>query len=64
MNVITPKPFAPEAPQPLIREIAKGADYPIDALGPLRAVVEAVGPIGRFLRRTTLRENKRRTLFT
>ena len=42
MNVITPKPFAPEAPQPLIREIAKGADYPIDALGPLRAVVEAV----------------------
>lgn len=42
MNVITPKPFTAEAPQPLIREIAKGADYPIDALGPLRAVVEAV----------------------
>jgi hypothetical protein len=35
-------PFAPEGPQPLVREIAPGAAYPVHALGPLRAVVEAV----------------------
>jgi hypothetical protein len=31
-----------EGPQPLLRAIPKGADYPVDALGPLRAAVEAV----------------------
>ncbi len=35
-------PFAPEGPQPLLREIAPGAAYPVQALGPLRAPVEAV----------------------
>lgn len=35
-------PFRPEAPQPLVRQIAPGADYPVDALGPLRSAVEAV----------------------
>lgn len=34
--------FAPEGPQPLLRETAPGAVYPAEALGPLRAVVEAV----------------------
>jgi hypothetical protein len=35
-------PFAPEGPQPLVREIAPGAAYPVDALGPLRGAVDAV----------------------
>ena len=35
-------PFTPEGPQPLVREIAAGAAYPVEALGPLRAAVEAV----------------------
>lgn len=41
---ITPEPipFAPEGPQPLLREIAPGAEYPAQHLGPLRAAVEAV----------------------
>lgn len=34
--------FVPEGPQPLVREIAPGAAYPVQALGPLRAAVEAV----------------------
>lgn len=34
--------FTPEGPQPLVREIAQGAPYPVQALGPLRAAVEAV----------------------
>lgn len=34
--------FTPEGPQPLVREIAPGAPYPVHALGPLRAAVEAV----------------------
>lgn len=34
--------YAPEGPQPLVREIAPGAAYPVHALGPLRAAVEAV----------------------
>lgn len=29
-------------PQPLVREMPKGEPYPVDALGPLRAAVEAV----------------------
>ena len=35
-------PFKAEGPQPLVREIAPGGDYPVHALGPLRAAVEAV----------------------
>lgn len=35
-------PFAAEGPQPLVREIPPGAPYPVTALGPLRAAVEAV----------------------
>ncbi|MFN3642575.1 MAG: YfjI family protein [Gemmobacter sp.] len=35
-------PYQPEGPQPLVREIAPGAAYPVQALGPLRAAVEAV----------------------
>ena len=34
--------FTPEGPQPLLREIAPGAPYPVEALGPLRAAVQAV----------------------
>lgn len=34
--------YTPEGPQPLVREIAPGAPYPLHALGPLRAAVEAV----------------------
>lgn len=37
-----PTPFNAEGPQPLLREIPKGADYPADALGPLQVAVEAV----------------------
>jgi hypothetical protein len=36
-----------EGPQPLLREIPTGADYPVDALGPLRAVVEAVQDVSQ-----------------
>lgn len=35
-------PYAPEGPQPLLREIKAGAPYPLAALGPLQAAVEAV----------------------
>ncbi len=42
MNAPEPIPFAPEAPQPLVREIAPGAAYPVESLGPLRDAVEAV----------------------
>lgn len=35
-------PFAPEEPQPLLREIAPGAVYPVAALGPLKQAVEEV----------------------
>jgi hypothetical protein len=31
-----------ETPQPLLREIPPGQNYPVDALGPLKAAVEAV----------------------
>ena len=37
-----PVPFTPEAPQPLLREIAPGAAYPVAALGPLAKVGQAV----------------------
>lgn len=42
MNAPQPIPFAPEAPQPLLREIAPGEAYPVAALGPLHAAVQAV----------------------
>ncbi len=35
-------PFAKEGPQPLVRSIPPGSPYPVSALGPLRAAVEAV----------------------
>ncbi len=34
--------ITPEEPRPLSREIPKGEKYPVEALGPLRSVVEAV----------------------
>ena len=37
-----PVPFKAEGPQPLVREIAPGAPYPVEHLGPLQPVVEAV----------------------
>lgn len=42
MNAHEPIPFKAEGPQPLLREIPPGAPYPLEALGPLRAAVEAV----------------------
>lgn len=42
MTVIQPTPFVGEGPQPLLREIPRGAEYPVEALGPLRSAVEAV----------------------
>ena len=42
MNAPQPIPYTPEEPQPLVREIAPGAAYPVASLGPLREAVEAV----------------------
>ncbi len=42
MNAPTPIPFTAETPQPLLREISRGAPYPVTALGPLQAAAEAV----------------------
>lgn len=42
MNAPQPIQYTPEGPQPLVREIAPGVDYPVHALGPLRGAVEAV----------------------
>lgn len=45
MNAQTPlieKPFAAEGPRPLVRSIPPASPYPVHALGPLRAAVEAV----------------------
>jgi hypothetical protein len=42
MNAPQPIQFTPEGPQPLVREIPPGQAYPVEALGPLRAAVEAV----------------------
>lgn len=44
---VTPIPFRAEGPQPLLREIAAGEPYPVEALGPLRATVEAVQDISQ-----------------
>ncbi|MDO5643077.1 MAG: YfjI family protein [Paracoccus sp. (in: a-proteobacteria)] len=37
-----PIPFKTEGPQPLLRPIPPGKPYPVEALGPLQAAVEAV----------------------
>lgn len=42
MNMPEPKPFSTEGPQPLIREMPNALLYPMDALGPLKSVVEAL----------------------
>ena len=42
MNVIKPTAFEAEGPQPLVQETPQGAPYPVHALGPLQAAVEAV----------------------
>ncbi len=42
MNAANQIEFVSEGPQPLVREIPRGADYPVNALGPLKAAVEAV----------------------
>ena len=42
MHAHAETPFVPEEPQPLLREIAAGAVYPVAALGPLKQAVEAV----------------------
>lgn len=47
VDPIDPVPFTAEGPQPLLREIPPGAPYPVEALGPLRAVVEAVHDISQ-----------------
>ena len=46
MNALPdPIPFKAEGPQPLLREIPPGEAFPLAALGPLRAAVEAVHDI-------------------
>lgn len=42
MNAPQPIQYTPEGPQPLVREIAPGAAYPVHALGPLCNAVKAV----------------------
>lgn len=42
-----PIPFVSEGPQPLLREIPPGEAYPVQALGPLQAAVEAVQDISQ-----------------
>lgn len=42
MTAPQPIQYTPEGPQPLVRDIAPGAAYPVHALGPLRGAVEAV----------------------
>lgn len=42
---MAPIPFKAEGPQPLVREIPPGEAYPMEALGPLRAVAQAVADI-------------------
>lgn len=38
MNAPRPMPFNAEKPQPLVRSVPEGAEYPFEALGPLQAV--------------------------
>ncbi|NAZ38159.1 YfjI family protein [Rubellimicrobium sp. CFH 75288] len=42
MTVVKPIPLRLEGPQPLVREVPPGRQYPVEALGPFRAAVEAV----------------------
>lgn len=42
MTILKPTPYVDEGPQPLVREIPRGEAYPVHALGPLKAAVEAV----------------------
>lgn len=42
MTIAQPMNYTPEGPQPLVREIPRGEQYPTHALGPLREAVEAV----------------------
>lgn len=42
MNAPQPIRYKPEGPQPLVRETTPGMAYPVNALGPLRPVTEAV----------------------
>lgn len=41
MNAPQPIQFTLEGPQPLVRELAPGADYPATSLGPLCAAAQA-----------------------
>ncbi|CUH45862.1 YfjI family protein [Ruegeria atlantica] len=45
MTAPEPTPFTPEGPQPLIRETADAAPYPVHALGPLRGPTEAIAKV-------------------
>lgn len=47
IEVAQPIPFKAEGPQPLMREIPPGEPYPVHALGPLLAAVEAVQDISQ-----------------
>ncbi|MBD3679748.1 MAG: DUF3987 domain-containing protein [Rhodobacteraceae bacterium] len=42
MTKIEPVPFHPEGPQPLVEPAPEALAYPVEALGPLRDVVESV----------------------
>lgn len=42
MKVLKPIPFVEESPSPLLREIPRGNAYPTYALGPLKAIVQAI----------------------
>lgn len=44
---VQPISFKAEGPQPLLREIPPGEAYPVEALGPLRAAVQAVQDISQ-----------------
>ncbi len=44
---LEPMPFMTEGPQPLLREIPKGEPYPVDALGPLKEVIEAAQDVSK-----------------
>src|ERR1700745_2437449 len=41
-RLATAQTIAPPSPQPLLRDIVPGSPYPVDALGPLSRVVDAV----------------------
>lgn len=41
MNAVTPVPYAPETPQPIVRSVPPSAPYPVECLGPLQPVVMA-----------------------